>query len=93
MSNKKTTLKDLSKVPVIKEREAKITLEELKVSALLRIAESTETIANSYTELFDKYKKLDIQNNRLQSENQGLKRTIANNQSLTTKLQQKEELV
>ena len=89
MSDKKN-LKDLSKTPVIKEKTSKITLEELKVSALLRIAESTETMANSYTELLDKYNKIDIQNNRLQAENQSLKRTIANNQSIITKLQKKE---
>ena len=86
----KTTLKDLSKTAVIKGKGSKITLEELKVSALLRIAESTETMANSYTELLEKYKKIDIQNNRLQVENQSLKRTIANNQSIITKLQKKE---
>lgn len=83
-------LKNISKQPLKLINPKKATLEEIKVSALLRIADSMEIMTKNYSDLLFDIKKLDQKNNNLLAENHGLKRTIANNQSLITKLQQKE---
>lgn len=92
MDNEKLSLKNISKQQLKAIDPKKATLEEIKVSALLRIAESTEAMAKNYTDLLFDMKKLDQKNNTLLAENYTLKKTIANNRSLITKMQQKEEV-
>lgn len=89
MEKEQFSLKNISKQPLIQLNPKKATLEEIKVSALIRIAESTEIMAKNYTDLLSDLKKMDQKNNTLLAENQSLKRTIANNRSLITKMQQK----
>lgn len=89
MDKEQFSLKNISKQPLIQLDPKKATLEEIKVSALIRIAESTEIMAKNYTDLLSDLKKMDQKNNTLLAENQALKRAIANNRSLITKMQQK----
>ncbi|MGZ9736527.1 hypothetical protein [Flavobacterium sp. GNP002] len=89
MDKEQFSLKNISKQPLIQLNPKKATLEEIKVSTLIRIAESTEIMAKNYTDLLSDLKKMDQKNNTLLAENQALKRTISNNRSLITKMQQK----
>lgn len=94
MSNttEQCSLRNISRQPLKKLNPEKATLEEIKISALVRIADASEIIAANYLELIQKVKKLDSLNNQLNADNQKLKKSVANQQSLITKMTKKLEV-
>lgn len=91
MSNK-TSIRDISRSEFcVEEIEGKkFSLDQLKVSALLRIADATESMAKNYTEMQSDIDHLKKRNIALSLENSQLKKTTASQQSQLTKKDKKD---
>ena len=85
--SKKTTLKNISRTEFIVEaKDGKtFTAEQIKLSALLRIADGIENMCKSYVDMQADIDYLKKRNEELLLENSQLKKTTANQRSQITK--------
>lgn len=84
---KKTTLKNVSRIEFfVESKDGKsFSSEQIKLSALLRIADAAENMAKSYVDMQADIDFLRKRNEELLLENSQLKKTKANQQSQLTK--------
>lgn len=87
----KTSIRNISRAEFCVEdvEGKKFSLDQIKVSALLRIADATESMAKNYTEMQSDIDSLKKRNIALSLENSQLKKTTASQQSQLTKKDQK----